>query len=32
VSINGFTQTRVTSPTRGAILQGRPRCGARPIL
>jgi type VI secretion system protein ImpG len=32
VSINGFTQTSVTSATRGRIMNGRPRCGARPIL
>lgn len=32
VSINGFTQTRVHSVARGDILQGRPRCGTRPIL
>ncbi len=32
VSINGFTETRVRSLTRGDILVGRPRCGTRPIL
>jgi type VI secretion system protein ImpG len=32
VSINGFTQTRLHSPARGDILNGRPRCGTRPIL
>ena len=32
VSMNGFTQIRVKSQTRGDILIGRPRCGARPIL
>jgi type VI secretion system protein ImpG len=32
VSMNGFTETRVRSQTRGEILTGRPRCGARPIL
>ena len=32
VSINGFTETRVRSLTRGEIMNGRPRCGARPIL
>ena len=32
VSLNGFTQTRLYSPTRGDILNGRPRCGTRPIL
>jgi len=32
VSINGFTQTRLHSPGRGDILNGRPRCGTRPIL
>ena len=32
VSINGFTQTSVTSATRGRIMNGRPLCGARPIL
>jgi type VI secretion system protein ImpG len=32
VSINGFTQTRVRSMTRGDIMIGRPRCGIRPIL
>jgi type VI secretion system protein ImpG len=32
VSMNGFTQTRLHSPTRGDILIGRPRCGTRPIL
>ncbi len=32
VSINGFTETRVRSMTRGEILVGRPRCGTRPIL
>lgn len=32
VSMNGFTETRVRSHTRGDIMIGRPRCGARPIL
>jgi type VI secretion system protein ImpG len=32
VSINSFTETRVRSMTRGEIMVGRPRCGARPIL
>ncbi len=32
VSMNGFTETHVRSPTRGAILNGRPRCGSRAIL
>ena len=32
VSVNNFTETRVRSLTRGDILSGRPRCGARPIL
>ena len=32
VSLNGFTQLRLHSPTRGDILAGRPRCGTRPIL
>lgn len=32
VSINGFTQTRLHSPARGEILNGRPRCGNRPIV
>ncbi len=32
VSINGFTQLRMHSPGRGDILNGRPRCGNRPIL
>lgn len=32
VSMNGFTETRVHSLTRGDILIGRPRCGSRPIL
>ena len=32
VSINSFTETRVRSLTRGEIMVGRPRCGARPIL
>ncbi len=32
VSINGFTQTRLHSQSRGDILVGRPRCGTRPIL
>ena len=32
VSINTFTATRVRSPGRGVIMDGRPRCGARPIL
>ena len=32
VSINGFTQLRLHSAHRGDILNGRPRCGTRPIL
>jgi type VI secretion system protein ImpG len=32
VSLNGFTQTRLHSTGRGDILNGRPRCGTRPIL
>ena len=32
VSLNGFTQLRLHSATQGDILQGRPRCGNRPIL
>jgi type VI secretion system protein ImpG len=32
VSINGFTQLRLVGAQRGEILQGRPRCGARPIF
>lgn len=32
VSLNGFTQLRLHSTTRGDILTGRPRCGTRPIL
>ncbi len=32
VSINGFTQLRLYSAARGDILNGRPRCGIRPIL
>ncbi len=32
VSINGFTQLRLHTPNRGDILNGRPRCGTRPIL
>lgn len=32
VSINGFTQLRLHSTSRGDILVGRPRCGNRPIL
>lgn len=32
VSINSFTETRVRSLTRGEIMTGRPRCGARTIL
>ena len=32
VSMNGFTQMRVSSLARGDILIGRPRCGTRPIL
>ncbi len=32
VSLNGFTQLRLHSAARGDILQGRPRCGSRPIL
>ena len=32
VSINSFTETRLESLNRGLIMNGRPRCGARPIL
>lgn len=32
VSMNGFTETVVRSQTRGVIMNGRPRCGTRPIL
>ncbi len=32
VSLNGFTEIRVRTQTRGEILAGRPRCGSRPIL
>ena len=32
VSINGFTQLRLRSVARGDILNGLPRCGARPML
>lgn len=32
VSLNGFTETRVRSQSRGDILTGRPRCGTRPIV
>lgn len=32
VSLNGFTQLRLHSHARGTILDGRPRCGTRPIL
>lgn len=32
VSMNGFTQTRLFASARGEVLQGRPRCGSRPIL
>ena len=32
VSLNGFTQVRLHSANRGDILNGRPRCGTRPIL
>jgi type VI secretion system protein ImpG len=32
VSLNTFTATRVRSLNRGVIMDGRPRCGARPIL
>ena len=32
VSMNGFTEIRVRSQTRGEIMTGRPRCGSRPIL
>ena len=31
-SINTFTSTRVRSMSRGVIMNGRPRCGARTIL
>jgi type VI secretion system protein ImpG len=32
VSMNGFTEIRVRSQTRGEIMTGRPRCGSRPII
>ena len=32
VSLNSFTETHVRSLTRGAIMTGRPRCGARLVL
>ncbi len=32
VSMNGFTQMRVHSVARGDILNGRPRCGTRPLV
>jgi type VI secretion system protein ImpG len=32
VSLNSFTETSVRSLTRGVILTGRPRCGARLVL
>lgn len=32
VAINHFTETRVRSATRGEILSGRPRCGAKAVL
>lgn len=32
VSLNSFTETRVQSLTRGTIMSGRPRCGARLVL
>jgi type VI secretion system protein ImpG len=32
VSLNSFTETVLRSSARGDILQGRPRCGSRPIL
>ena len=32
VSMNGFTELNVKSQTRGDILLGKPRCGARPVL
>ena len=32
VTLNSFTETRVRSQTRGLVMNGRPRCGARPIL
>jgi type VI secretion system protein ImpG len=32
ISMNGFTEMRVRSQTRGEIMVGRPRCGIRPIL
>ena len=32
VSMNGFTETRLRSQTRGELLRGRPRSGTRPIL
>lgn len=32
VSMNGFTELRVRSPSRGEILVGRPTVGTRPIL
>ncbi len=31
-ALNSFTQTRLHSPARGDILNGQPRCGARPVL
>jgi type VI secretion system protein ImpG len=31
-ALNSFTQTRLRSPARGDILNGQPRCGARPVL
>jgi len=31
-SINAFTETALSAAGRGTILQGRPRCGTRPIL
>lgn len=32
VSLNSFTETRLTSTNRGEIMCWRPRCGDRPIL
>jgi type VI secretion system protein ImpG len=32
VSMNGFTELRLRSQTRGEILTGRPRCGTRAIV
>ncbi len=32
VSMNGFTETHVRSPSRGEIFAGRPTCGTRPLM